>query len=105
MLAVSRNGGGRRRVEDGPENLQTVRRGMIGFEGAVGMGHHAEDISALVPDSCDIFYRAVRVGVRSLSPFRITITQKNLPVCFKRRQPLLVDTEVSFAVPDGQPYA
>lgn len=48
--------------DEGVEDVATVAAADDGFGAALGVGHHAENIAALVDDTCDVAGRAVGVG-------------------------------------------
>src|ERR1039458_513072 len=54
----------RQRLDHGGEDLPAVGRSEEFFAGAVGMGHHAEDVSLRVQNACDVARGAVGVGFR-----------------------------------------
>jgi len=89
-------------LNHGGEDLPAVGRAEEFFAGAVGMGHHAENVSPGVQDARDVAQGAVGIGLRGNFSFGSGVAEGDSVFGFKLMQVLGGAVVVAFHVTDGQ---
>lgn len=92
-------------MEKSPEDGEAIHAGMVGLDGALGVGHHAEDIPGAVADAGDVGQGAVGVAGRVDLAGGIGVAEENLIMGDEVIEARRVDAVIALAVGDGNAEA